>query len=66
MHQRVLGAIRGLPAIYREPFILRHLEDWNYQQIAQTLGVSVEAVETRLVRARRLLREALADGWQRA
>lgn len=66
MHQRVLGAIRGLPAIYREPFILRHLEDWNYQQIARTLGISAEAVETRLVRARRLLRESLADGREQA
>lgn len=56
----VLDAIRGLPAIYREPFVLRHLEDWSYRQIGETLGLPVDTVETRLVRARRLIREALA------
>lgn len=58
--QQVLDAIQSLPAIYREPFILRHLEEWNYSQIGQTLGLPVDTVETRLVRARRLLREMLA------
>ncbi|MFH1417915.1 MAG: RNA polymerase sigma factor [Planctomycetota bacterium] len=58
-HQRVLGAIHGLPAIYREPFILRHLEDWSYAQIGEAMGMPVDTVETRLVRARRLLRSAL-------
>ncbi|MCG3127040.1 MAG: ECF RNA polymerase sigma factor SigW [Phycisphaerae bacterium] len=55
----LLDAVQSLPAIYREPFVLRHLEDWPYAQIADVLGLSVESVETRLVRARRLLREAL-------
>lgn len=57
---RILRAIRALPAIYREPFVLRHLEDWNYQQIGEALGMPVDTVETRLVRARRLLREMMA------
>lgn len=59
-HRRMLNAIRGLPAIYREPFILRHLEDWSYARIGEALGLPVDTVETRLVRARRLLRAALA------
>ncbi|HUW82598.1 MAG TPA: RNA polymerase sigma factor [Phycisphaerae bacterium] len=59
LHRRVLGAVRGLPAIYREPFVLRHLEGWSYRQIGEALDLSTETVETRLVRARRLLREAL-------
>jgi RNA polymerase sigma-70 factor, ECF subfamily len=58
--QAVYGAIAALPAIYREPFVLKHLEDWSYQQIAQALDLPVDTVETRLVRARRLLREKLA------
>lgn len=57
----LLRAVQALPALYREPFALRHLEDWSYEEIAATLGISVETVETRLVRARRLLREMLAD-----
>lgn len=60
-HRRALSAIHGLPAIYREPFVLRHLEDWSYARIAEALELPIDTVETRLVRARRLLRSALAD-----
>ena len=55
----VLDAIKALPALYREPFVMRHLESWSYREISDVLGLPVETVETRLVRARRLLRELL-------
>lgn len=55
----LVQAVQSLPALYREPFVLRHLEDWSYAQIGEVLSLSVEAVETRLVRARRMLREML-------
>jgi len=58
-HQGVLDAIQGLPEIYREPFVLRHVESWTYKQIAETLDLPVDTVGTRLVRARRMLQEAL-------
>jgi RNA polymerase sigma factor (sigma-70 family) len=57
--ETILRAVQALPVLYREPFVLRHLEDWSYAQIADVLGLTLEAVETRLVRARRSLREAL-------
>lgn len=60
-HRRILDAVAGLPALYREPFVLRHLEDWSYARIAEVLSLPVDTVETRLVRARRLLRQALED-----
>ena len=59
LQETLLRAVRSLPALYREPFVLRHLEDWSYAQIGEVLGLSVDTVETRLVRARRLLREML-------
>lgn len=59
--ERVLRAIRGLPDHYREPFILRHLQEWSYAEIGEAMGLPVDTVETRLVRARRLLRESLKD-----
>jgi RNA polymerase sigma-70 factor (ECF subfamily) len=52
-------AIRSLPAIYREPFVLRHIEGWSYRRIAEVMELPADTVETRLVRARRLLREML-------
>jgi RNA polymerase sigma factor (sigma-70 family) len=60
LRETLLRAVEALPALYREPFVLRHLEDWSYAKIGELLGLSVETVETRLVRARRLLREMLA------
>lgn len=55
----MLTAIRSLPTLYREPFVLRHLEGWSYREIGELLEMPVDTVETRLVRARRLLREML-------
>jgi RNA polymerase sigma-70 factor (ECF subfamily) len=60
-HRRVLDAIQALPALYREPFVLRHMNDWSYKQIAEVMDMPVDSVETRLVRARRLLRESLKE-----
>lgn len=58
-HRAVMDAIGGLTAIYREPFVLRHLEGWSYQQIAETMDLPIATIETRLVRARQLLRATL-------
>ena len=61
-HRRALRAVRDLPDIYRGPFVLRHLAGWTYRQIAEAMDLPEETVETRLVRARRLLRDKLARG----
>ena len=58
-HREVLDAIQALPALYREPFVLRHVNGWTYREIAEVMGLPVDSVETRLVRARRFLRETL-------
>ncbi len=55
----VFDAIARLPALYREPFVLRHLEEMSYKQISDVMSLPVDTVETRLVRARRMLRDAL-------
>ena len=60
-HRDVLDAVQALPALYREPFVLRHLSGWSYREIADAMGMPVDSVETRLVRARRLLRDCLKD-----
>jgi RNA polymerase sigma-70 factor (ECF subfamily) len=56
----MLEAIAALPELYREPFVLKHLEDMSYKQIGELLDLPPDTVETRLVRARRLLRDRLA------
>lgn len=58
--QRLLqSAIDGLPPIYRSVFILRAVQELSVEQTADCLGVSAEAVRTRHLRARALLRDTL-------
>ncbi|MDX1946398.1 MAG: RNA polymerase sigma factor [Pirellulaceae bacterium] len=57
---QVRQALGRLPPRDAEMLLLKYTEDWNYHQIAAHLGVSHAAVEARLHRARRRLREELA------
>jgi RNA polymerase sigma-70 factor (ECF subfamily) len=59
-NQRLREALQRLPQRDAEILMLKYSEDWSYQQIASHLGVSDSAVESRLHRARRRLREELA------
>jgi RNA polymerase sigma factor (sigma-70 family) len=54
-------AIAALPPIYREVLILRDIEELTAPEAAEQLGISVEAVKSRLHRARSFLREALTS-----
>lgn len=54
------AAIRELPEKLRAVFVLRELEGLSGEETAQTLGVTIENVKTRLHRARLQLRERLA------
>jgi RNA polymerase sigma-70 factor (ECF subfamily) len=53
-------AIQALPERLRAVFVLRELEGLSTEQTAETLGISLENVKTRLHRARLWLRERLA------
>jgi RNA polymerase sigma factor (sigma-70 family) len=52
----VLRALGRLPFNQRAALVMRELEGRTYAEIADTLGVSVSAVETLIFRARRSLR----------
>ncbi len=52
-------AIAALPAKQRAAIVLRHYHDFSYSEIAETLKLSVPAVESLLFRARRSLRAKL-------
>ncbi|MGB9735633.1 MAG: RNA polymerase sigma factor [bacterium] len=49
--------IDELPDIYREAFILRHVDLLSYEEISVISRVSVEAVKMRVFRAREILKE---------
>jgi RNA polymerase sigma factor (sigma-70 family) len=53
---RVLALVAHLPVELREPLLLKAIEGLSQRQIAQALQIQETTVETRLARARRLLR----------
>jgi RNA polymerase sigma-70 factor (ECF subfamily) len=53
-------ALFGIPSHYREVLVLRHMEDKGYEEIAGLLGLSLAGVDSRLSRARALLRRKMA------
>ncbi len=52
-----MEALETLPVDLREPLVLRAMEGLGIARIAEILETSITTIETRLVRARRLLRE---------
>jgi len=64
VRQRLADALASLDRKYREVFVLRDMEQLNIQETAEALGISVASVKTRLLRARLMLRDLLAGGWE--
>ena len=56
---RLMEAARALPAAYREPLLLRCVRGMSQKQVAEVLDLPETTVETRLVRARRMIREQI-------
>lgn len=51
--------LKGLPVDYRSVLLLRELQGLSYMEIAETLGISQDAVKARLRRARQTALEAM-------
>jgi RNA polymerase sigma factor (sigma-70 family) len=58
-HMHLHQAVQHLTTEYREVVVLYHIHQLSYQEIAERLGCPVRTVETRLYRARGLLRQWL-------
>ena len=54
--------IRSLPEHYREVILLRHRNQFSYEEIADILSLPIGTVKARLHRAHLLLRSKLAPG----
>ena len=52
--------IAALPRIYRESFVLRHVEGLGYDEMADILGVHRDTLKMRVYKARTLLCRSLA------
>jgi RNA polymerase sigma-70 factor (ECF subfamily) len=61
MRERLAEAVEDLPAIYREPVILRDLKGLTTEEASSRLRVKDQTLKSRLHRGRMLLREQLSD-----
>lgn len=61
MRERLVAAVSDLPAIYREPVILRDLQGLSTEEASTQLRVKDQTLKSRLHRGRMLLRQRLAD-----
>ncbi len=61
LRQMVEEAILGLPPAYRVVFVLRDVAEMETVEVAEALGLKIAALKSRLLRARLMVREALAE-----
>jgi RNA polymerase sigma-70 factor, ECF subfamily len=61
LQERIQVALGRLPLHFREVLLLCDVEEMRYQDIADTLGLPIGTVMSRISRARRLLRGMLAE-----
>jgi RNA polymerase sigma-70 factor (ECF subfamily) len=59
--EEVLQAFEKIPPHYREVVLLADVEEFSYQEIADTLAIPLGTVMSRLNRGRKLLRAELAS-----
>ena len=64
--QVIQEAIEDLPLPYREVLLLCDVEEMSYQEISDTLAIPLGTVMSRLSRARRRMREILAQKLRRS
>ena len=64
--QKILDdAVDTLKPDFRTVFVLRDIEEMSTEETAETLGISIPAVKSRLLRARLALREKLTKQFKR-
>ncbi|MDR3706900.1 MAG: sigma-70 family RNA polymerase sigma factor [Capsulimonadaceae bacterium] len=59
LRAQIYKAVDALPSEYRTVLVLREMEGLNYLDIAEVTGLSMEAVKTRLSRARGMIRRRI-------
>ena len=59
LETNVAAAIENLPPLYREPLVMRNVEEMSYEAIASLLGCRLGTVKSRIARGREELRKRL-------
>lgn len=60
LSEKMRECIKQLPYLYREAFVLRHLQNLEYDEISEITGVPEHTARVRAYRARELVREKIS------
>jgi RNA polymerase sigma-70 factor (ECF subfamily) len=61
LREKILHIVNGLPKIYQQIILLRHLRKMTYREMSDFLGLPIATIESRLYRARLMLKDKLMD-----
>ncbi len=59
--QHLDGAIQRLPPLYREAFVLKHVEGLSYEEMQELLGVNADTLKMRVYKGRVQLSRELSE-----
>jgi RNA polymerase sigma-70 factor (ECF subfamily) len=60
IQERFVAALQKLPEAYRSAFVLNRGDGLSYEEVAAVLGITVQAVKSRIFRAREMLTTSLS------
>ena len=61
LREKVIAALREMPAVYRVPVVLRDLQGMSTEEASEVLQVKTQTLKSRLHRGRTFLRERLQE-----
>jgi RNA polymerase sigma-70 factor (ECF subfamily) len=61
LREKILHVVNALPRIYQQIILLRHLRKMTYREMSDFLGLPIATIESRLYRARLMLKDKLMD-----
>jgi RNA polymerase sigma-70 factor (ECF subfamily) len=61
LHVELERALAALDPDQREAFVLKHVEQWSYEEMAAATGVGVSALKMRVKRACERLQSLMAE-----
>lgn len=61
LREKILAIVGALPKIYQQIILLRHLRKMTYREMSDFLGLPAATIESRLYRARIMLKHKLQD-----
>jgi len=61
LRERILTTLEKIPPLLRELFVLRHVNDFTYEEIAEIKNLPVGTVKNKVFQAKELIRQLLRE-----